>query len=216
MDCLGAGLPAMTGGVNHPLLLLPMCAASLYFGWLWLGDLRAARAGKPNPGALPGATETTKAAVAIACAGALALLAGETWGEVRLGLTAQQSRVTWLFGGYTLVGAIIEEIIFRGYFTVERHGKVALWAGAAGASALFAALHPFLWRWDDAGFALTPNAKGWFSTAAVLATSLWLYTARFGAWNPTRSLLPCIAAHGAKNLGVFAIKYAQGFVGGGW
>ncbi len=193
-----------------------MTAAGLYVGKLWLDDLRAARAGAPNRGALPGATLATKTAVIIAGAGALVILVGETWGENRLGLTAQQSRVMWLFGGYTLVAAIIEEVIFRGYLVIEGRGPVPLWATAAGASVLFAALHPFLWRWDDAGFALTLTAKGWFSTAAVLATSLWLYAARFGAWNPTRSLLPCIAGHAAKNLGVFAIKYAQGFVGGGW
>jgi hypothetical protein len=29
-------------------------------------------------------------------------------------------------------------------------------------------------------------------------------------------LLPCFVAHAAKNLGVFAIKYAEGFVGGWW
>jgi hypothetical protein len=37
---------------------------------------------------------------------------------------------------------------------------------------------------------------------------------RFLPLNPTRSLLPSIAAHAAKNMGVFAIKYAQGFVTG--
>ena len=153
-------------------------------------------------------------ALAVAAAGMALILAGETWGENTLGLTAQQSRVTWLFGVYTLVAAIIEEIIFRGYLVIEQRGSATLWAGAAGASLLFAALHPFLWRWDDAGFILKLNAKGWFSTAAVFATSLWLYAIRFGAWNPTRSLLPCIVAHAGKNLGVFAIKHAQGFVSG--
>ena len=90
------------------------------------------------------------------------------------------------------------------------------WAAAVGASAIFAALHPFLWRWDDAGFALTFGAKGWFSSAAVFATSLWLYAARLAPWNPQRSLLPCFAAHAAKNLGVVAVKLATGFVGGLW
>ena len=90
------------------------------------------------------------------------------------------------------------------------------WAAAVGASAIFAALHPFLWRWDDASFALTFGAKGWFSSAAVFATSLWLYSARLAAWNPQRSLLPCFAAHAAKNLGVVAVKLATGFVGGLW
>ena len=207
---------ALPTRMQNPLLLLVMIAAGLYVGKLWLDDLRAARAGSLNPGALPGATTTTMSTVVIACAGTLVILAVETWGESRLGLTAQQSRVTWLFGGYTLVAAIIEEVIFRGYLVINRRGAAALWAGAAGASVVFAVLHPFLWRWDDAGFALTLSAKGWFSTAAVFATSLWLYGARLAAWNPTRSLLPCIAAHAVMNLGVFAVKYAQGFVSGWW
>jgi hypothetical protein len=73
-----------------------------------------------------------------------------------------------------------------------------------------------LWRWDDAGFVFTFSAKGWFSTAAVFATSLWLYVARLANWNPSRSLLPCFAAHTAKNLGVVAVKAFAGFMGGLW
>ena len=53
-------------------------------------------------------------------------------------------------------------------------------------------------------------------TAAVFAVSLWFYTVRFFGLNPQRSLLPCFMAHATKNLGVLAIKYAQGFVGGWW
>ena len=50
----------------------------------------------------------------------------------------------------------------------------------------------------------------------IFAASLWFYTVRFFGLNPQRSLLPCVAAHAAKNLGVFTIKYVQGFVGGWW
>jgi len=201
---------------QQPLPLLLMAAVSLYLGKLWWDDVRAAQAGRPNPRAFPGATPATPRAIAIAVLGAWLLLALETWGETALGLSAQQSRMTWLFGVYTLTAAIVEEVIFRGYLVLDRRGPAALWTGAVAASALFAVLHPFLWRWEDAGFELTLGAKGAFSTAAVFATSLWLYAARFGAWNPTRSLLPCIAGHAAKNAGVIAVKYAQGFVGGAW
>jgi membrane protease YdiL (CAAX protease family) len=201
---------------QSPLVLLLMTAVSLYLGKLWWDDLRAGRAGQPNPRAFPGATPARPAAIVIAVAGAWVLLAAETWGESALGLSGEQSRMTWLFGAYTLTAAIIEEVIFRGYLVIDRRGPAALWAGAVAASVLFAALHPFLWKWDDAGFALTLGAKGAFSTAVVFATSLWLYAARFGAWNPTRSLLPCIAGHAAKNAGVIAIKAAQGFFGGAW
>ena len=201
---------------NNPILLVVLGLAALALGKLWLDDLRVARVGRPHPRALPGAAPTRPLAVMVAVAGALALLAIETLGENALGLSAEQSHITWLFGAYSLTAAIIEEIVFRGYLVIEHHGRAALWAGIVGASVLFAALHPFLWRWDDHGFALTFTAKGAFSTAIVFATSLWLYAARFGSWNPTRSLLPCIAGHAAKNAGVIVIKAAQGFVSGAW
>ena len=203
--------------MNHPALLVLMTAAGLYVARLWRDDAHVARAGKQNPQAFPGATDAPARAVWIAIAGALAILAAETLGENALGLAAQQSRMTWLFGFYSVAAApLIEELIFRGWLVIENRGRLVLWVGAAGASVAFAALHPFLWRWDDAGFAFTFSVKGWFSTAAVFATSLWLYVARFAAWNPRRSLLPCFAAHAAKNLGVVAIKMAAGFMTGAW
>lgn len=203
--------------MNNPLLLLIMTAAGIYVGKLWLEDRKAWRGGAPNPKALPGATDAPVRAVVIAVVGALVLLALETWGEIRLGLADQQSQMTWLFALYSVGAApIIEELIFRGWIVVEGKGRAMRWLGALVASVLFAALHPFLWKWDDAGFALTPGAKGWFSSAMVFATSLWLYAARLAAWNPQRSLLPCFAAHGAKNLGVVGVKLFAGFMGGMW
>lgn len=203
--------------MNNPLLLLLMTAAGLYVGKLWREDRKAGRAGTPNPKAFPGATDAPARTVVIAVVGALVLLALETWGEIRLGLADQQSKMTWLFALYSVGAApIIEELIFRGWIVVESKGRMAMWLGALAASVLFAALHPFLWKWDDAGFALTLGAKGWFSSAMVFATSLWLYAARLAAWNPQRSLLPCFAAHGAKNLGVVGVKLFAGFMGGVW
>ncbi|ACB73927.1 CPBP family intramembrane glutamic endopeptidase [Opitutus terrae] len=201
---------------DHPLLLLLLIGAGLYIGKLWLDDARAARAGRPNPRAFPGATPTQPAAVLIAVGGVLVLLAVETVGEHVLGLSAEQSHITGLFAFYTLVAAVFEEIIFRGYIVVEGRGPGWRWIGVLAASVVFAALHPFLWRWNEAGFAFTLTGKGAFSTSVVFATSLWLYVARFAYWNPTRSLWPCIAAHAAKNAGVIAIKAAQGFVVGAW
>lgn len=203
--------------MNHPLVLLLMTAAGLYVGGLWRSDRRAAKCGAPSPGALPGATDAPTRAIVIAVAGAGLILAGETAGESFLGLAAQQSRMTWLFALYSVTAApIIEELVFRGWMVVTRRGAVVMWGAAAGASLLFAALHPFLWRWDEAGFAFTFSAKGWFSTGAVFVTSLWLYAARLAGWNPSRSLLPCFAAHAAKNLGVVVIKAATGFMAGAW
>lgn len=201
---------------QSPILLIVLTAAAAFLGKLWLDDRRAAERGRPNPRALPGATRAPRAAYIIAIAGVLALLALETAGEIRLGVADQQSRMTGLFAAYTLAAAVIEELIFRGYFVVERRGQAALWLGAIGASLVFAALHPFLWRWDERGFALTLTPKGQFSTAVVFATSVWLYTVRFAPWNPHRSLLPCVAAHAARNAGVIAIKAAGGYMSGWW
>lgn len=201
---------------NHPVLLVVLIAAGVFIGKLWLDDARAARAGRPNPRALPGASFASGRAVGIAVAGVLLLLVVETVGEQMLGISAQQSHITALLAVYTLAAAVIEEVIFRGYIVIEGRGAAVRWAGILAASAAFALLHPFLWEWEESGFALTPTLKGAFSTAIVFAISLWLYAVRFARWNPTRSLLPCIAAHAAKNAGVIAIKAAQGYFEGWW
>ena len=203
--------------MNNPLLLALLTAAGVYVAKVWRQDLHAARTGVPITNPLPGATDAPPRSIVIAVVGALALLAIETLGEVALGIVGEQSRMTWLFALYSICAApVIEEIIFRGWLVIEHRGRVAQWAGAAAASAAFAVLHPFLWRWDDAGFALTLGIKGWFSTAIVFATSLWFYVARLATWNPRRSLLPCFAAHAAKNAGVVCVKAATGFMSGLW
>jgi uncharacterized protein len=216
---------------EHPALLVLMIAAGLYVFSLWRQDYLAARTGQAHRQALPGATPASVKACVIAALGALVILGLETWGEIRLGLSAQQSEMTVLFGIYTLIAAFIEELIFRGFIVIENRGKTALWGGIVGASILFAALHPFLWKWDMAeasgwealavwrwhewlNWQFTP--KAWFSTSAVFVSSLWFYTMRFAAFTPSRSLLPCITAHATKNLGVFAVKGVQGFVVGWW
>jgi membrane protease YdiL (CAAX protease family) len=202
--------------MNNPVLLLATIGAGVYLAWLWWSDYRDAQAGRPNPRALPGATPASLVACAVAAAGALVLTGAETWGELRLGLSAEQSKMTALFALYSLVAAVVEEVVFRGYIVVEGRGVAARWAGALGASVLFAALHPFLWQWDGV-LRLTLTAKGWFSTGMVFAGSLWFYAMRFAArLNPRQSLLPCFAAHGAKNVAVIAIKAAQGFLVGWW
>lgn len=204
---------------DNPLPLLMMICLGGYFARLWWQDLRAVREGGLKPDqALPGAVPATLRASLIAAGGTLVILAAETWGEIALGVADEQSTMTALFAGYTLVAAIVEEIIFRGYVGdwIARRGRRALIGGVLAASLLFALLHPFLWKWDDDGFAFTFTVKGWFSFGAVFAASLWFYACRFASWNATRSLLPCFAAHLAKNLGVIAIKGGQGFLDGWW
>ncbi len=203
--------------MNHPLLLALLTAAGLYVAKLWRDDARAALTPRPQPRPLPGATPAPPRAIVIAVIGALVLVAAETAGEYALGIAGDQSKMTWLFALYSVTAAaVIEELIFRGWLVVENRGRAAQWAGIFGASLLFAALHPFLWQWDDAGFAWTFTAKGWFSAGIVFLTSLWLYVVRFAPWNPQHSLLPCFVGHAAKNLAVVAVKAATGFMGGAW
>lgn len=203
---------------ENPLLLAGLCVLVLWLAKVWTDDLRLARAGRPNPRALPGAVPTGLAAVWIAVAGVLLLLGLETWGEVALGVADAQSSVTWIFGLYTLAAAFGEELVFRGYLVVTRRGRAWLWGSVVLFSLVFALLHPFLWEWKggDDGLILHLDTKGFFSTGAIFAGSLWFYMVRFFGLNRQRSLLPCIAAHLAKNLGVLLIKFQQGFVVGWW
>lgn len=97
---------------NDPRLLLLLIAVSAYIIKLWRDDHRAARAGRPSPRPLPGATRAPVRASAVAAAGALVLLAVESVGEHALGITAEQSRMTALFALYTLCAVFVEEIIF--------------------------------------------------------------------------------------------------------
>ncbi|MEX0867566.1 MAG: CPBP family intramembrane glutamic endopeptidase, partial [Pirellulales bacterium] len=168
---------------------------------------------------LPGAHPTTVAAVAVAVGVSLLLLGLETWTEIRLGVSEQQSDMTVLFGLYTLAAAFIEELIFRGFIYYDKGGKALLVLSCLAASILFALIHPYMWQWNgDADWMnkLTFN----FSTIAVISTSfvfiksLWYYTVRFYPLNPRHSLIPCIAAHFATNVGVFVVKAVQGHVVG--
>lgn len=201
---------------DNPLLLLAMTGGAAYLFKLWWDDLRAAQAGSPNPKAFPGAAPAGRPVMIAAVVGTLLLLAAETAGESALGLTAQQSHMTVLFACYTLAAGFLEELIFRGYLVVDKHGRAALLAGIVGASLVFALIHPFLWKWADGQFHLEFTAKGWFSTGAIFIGSLWFYALRFLPSNSQHSLAPCIAAHVTKNAGVFVVKYAQGFVSGWW
>lgn len=199
---------------NQLLLVIGLIAAA-YFFKLWLGDLKQDRAGHPNLNAFPGATPASGTAVLIAVAGALVILAGETAGEYGLDLVAEQSDITVLFALFTLTAAFVEELIFRGFLVVQNRGRAALIGSILFFSILFALAHPFLWEWhEENGLMLDFSEKAWFSTAVVFLNSLWFYTVRFLPVNPRRSLIPCIAAHFASNLGVILIKLYQGHLVG--
>ena len=119
--------------------------------------------------------------------------------------------MVWYLVFATLAAGVVEEVIFRGFLVVDRRGKAALIGSCLGCSLIFALIHAHLWSTED-GFEWTFTTKAWFSTSILFANSLWWYAVRFGPWNPTRSIFPCMIAHASSNLGVFAVKLAQGYV----
>jgi hypothetical protein len=211
---------------DDPLLLLAVAGLTAYVFYVWVGDYRRGLAGPPDARAFPGATPCPATAIMVAVAGALALLGMETGGEYALGISQQQSNITALFLVAMIGAAFGEELVFRGFLVVTTRGRAILFLSITGFSLLFALGHPFLWDWKSLAegqpkqLIFDFSLKAWWSTAMVFLFSFWLYAMRFPLrypkLNPSRSLIPCIAAHLAKNLGVFVIKLAQGHVSGWW
>ncbi|MFU8847696.1 MAG: type II CAAX prenyl endopeptidase Rce1 family protein [Opitutales bacterium] len=208
---------------ENPIMILLYVGIAAYVGNMYWGDYKSGRALDPEAAAMPGATGTSLLAVLIAVIGALVLLAVETGGEIALGVVAEQSEMVWYFVFAIVAAGIVEEVIFRGYLVVDKKGRAALVASCAGFSLIFALIHFHLfsfefpdeaawWQIWSAEVEWTLTAKGWFSTSILFANSLWFYACRFGPWNGTRSLFPCMVAHAASNFGVFVVKWVQGYV----
>ena len=202
---------------DNPWSLVGMIGvAGVAFG-MWWRDFRAQRTGfEGNRRVFPGALPCTARVVVVAIGGALLLLGAEVGGEYALGIVAEQKSISALFGVYTLAAAFLEELVFRGYLVVENRGRAALWVSIIGFSIGFALLHPYLWAWRGWTLSLQLTAKAAFTTSMLFLGSIWFYVMRYTGMNPSRSLIPCIAAHLAKNLGVFFFKALQGFVVAWW
>ena len=196
---------------QNPWLVACMILLGFALVWFWVRDFRAGH-GEGHPRPLPGATRCRYGIIWLGAVCGLVVVSAETTGEALLGIAHAQTTVTPVYAVWTIVAALVEEIIFRGYLVVDGRGKAALWGSVVTFSALFAALHPFLWNWGPNGLEWMPGIKGWFSTGFAFAGSLVFYVLRFNAWNPRRSLLPSFAAHVAKNAGVIVIKALMGFV----
>lgn len=207
----------------NPVGVALFCAVSLWLARMWIREARE----NPQGGALPGASSCPWRAVVIAVAGTLILLALETWGEIRLGISGEQKDVSWLALPMFAAAAFTEEVIFRGYLVVERRGNALRWASIILFSLIFALIHDHLWSFEmpedrsagtlaaiREGFSLKLSVKGFFSTGFIFVGALWFYFVRFFKWNPKASLLAPVAAHLVKNLAVFFIKLAQGHVTG--
>ncbi|NCG09195.1 MAG: CPBP family intramembrane metalloprotease [Verrucomicrobia bacterium] len=196
---------------ENPLIILAYVGIAAYMLHMYIGDLRAEKNGAPNPKAMPGAKPALPSVYWIGVFGALLLLGMETGGEIALGIAAEQSEMVWFFVFAALGAGVVEEVFFRGFLVVENRGRAALVGSCVGFSLIFALIHGHFWSTEE-GFAWTFTTKAWFTTALLFANSLWFYALRFGPWNPTRSLFPCMVAHAASNLGVFVVKFAQGYI----
>lgn len=205
----------------NPVGVALFCVVALWLARMWIREARE----NPDAKVLPGATPCPWLAVVIAVAGTLVLLALETWGEIRLGISAEQKDVSWLALPMFIAAAFTEEVIFRGYLVAEKRGNAARWASIILFSLIFALMHDHLWSFEMPenrsagtlaairdGFSLNFTLKGFFSTGFIFVGALWFYFVRFFKWNPNASLLAPVAAHMAKNLAVFLIKLAQGHV----
>ncbi len=166
--------------------------------------------------ALPGATSVAYGLIVVGVVGSLLILGVEIAGEYALGLVGEQKTLPWYALFPILCAPVVEEIIFRGYLVVSNRGKTILWASILGFSLLFALIHGHLITFGEEGEPWLlwkgDQVKGWFTTGILFTQSFWWYLLRFCRWNPHRSLLPCIAAHFAVNLGVLVTKGVQGYL----
>ena len=202
---------------QNPITIFLITGLTIYLAIYWWNDYKQNQLGQSNSRALPGAYPTTAGTLVIAIIGSLVILAVETCGEVVLGISEKQTTVSWLFLLGMIAAGFYEELLFRGYLVIEDKGRRVLITSILVFSVIFALIH-FHWidwkgikyGWFELNLTLAPC----FWTVILFINALWFYTVRFFALNKTKSLLPCIAAHIASNLGVFFIKLAQGHVSG--
>ena len=199
---------------ESPFMVLLYVGVAAYVGYMYWGDYQSNQASEqPDPRGMPGATSASWGLYGIGVIGALLILAAETGGEIALGIASEQSEMVWYFVFAILGAGIVEEVIFRGYLVVDSKGRAALIGSCVGFSLIFAIIHGHFWSNEEGqAFAWTFTTKAFFTTSILLANSLWFYALRFGSWNKNRSLFPCMLAHATSNFGVFAVKWAQGFV----
>ena len=178
------------------------CALGLFVLVAWARERRKRTQNGGPEKFWPGTTYAPQGAYFIAAAGAILITISEAAVEKRTGLTDQQSILPAVFIFQLLGASIVEEMLFRGFVAPgELFGRKLLALMVVG-SLVFALIHNF-----DLS-----EAEGQVNAAFAFITSLWLYVVRFNPLNPDRSLLPCFMAHTVRNLAVFGIKWAQGFV----
>lgn len=149
---------------------------------------------------------------------ALVMVAASTAAECWAGVSQEQSDVPFYELVFWMAAAFVEELIFRGYLVVKNRGAAALVGSVIFFSAVFTLAHPFFWDYtpaegsEESVLTFSFGAFAWISSATIFANSLIFYWLRFSKFNPKRSLIPSICAHLSYNVGVYAVKLAQGHV----
>lgn len=209
----------LLGMNSNPVFIVITLLGAGYVFRLWWQDYQSRQRGQRQNNPLPGATPAGLKWVLMAIGGALVLVAVETFGEIRLGVSEEQSEVAAIMLIPFICAGFIEELIFRGFVFYDKKGVRVLWLSIVGASVVFALLHfqYYLEYPEDGGIwpnAIKVDAKSGWSLLLLLLNSLWFYYLRFASANTYKSLIPCFAAHIGSNVGVFVVKLAQGHVTG--
>ena len=168
----------------------------------WLSEYRHRQRTQGPESFWPGTAGAPWQASLLVAAVMLLLTIAETAVEHRYGVTALQTVISPSFLLAMLGAAIIEEAVFRGFVAPTHFGGGKLLAVILVGSVVFSLIHGFDFQ----------HVQGRISLIFAFLTSVWLYLARFNPLNPERSLIPCFAGHVVRNLAVFGIKWAQGFI----
>lgn len=150
----------------------------------------------------PGTTRAPISAILITVSGILLLTVAETCAEIHFQVTANQSISNLHILGATLGAAIVEEMVFRGFAAPSQLRGIKLLGLIIIGSLIFSAIHGFDFS----------TVQGRISLIATFFISVWLYLGRYNPLNPERSILPCLIGHVVRNVAVFGVKWAQGFV----
>ncbi len=182
--------------------------------FLWARETRAARsrpADAPEP-FWPGAAPCAWQTAVLAGVGALLLTLVESGLEIHLGVQDEQSTIPSSFLLAMMGAAVVEEVTFRGFAAPSTLSGVRLLAAILAGSLVFMLLHGHVVAFKDGALAVDGSPKALVSAGSAFAVSCWLYLCRFNPLNPGRSLAPALVGHAVRNLAVFGIKDAQGFV----
>lgn len=168
----------------------------------WAKEVQQRKMKATPEGFWPGTTSASLASVLLSISGVILITLAESCVEIRYQVSHEQSNLAAITLLSLLGAAVVEEVVFRGFVAPAHLTGLKLLLVVLIGSAVFALFH---------GFNIS-SIQGKISYLFAFLTSVWLYFARFNPLNPQRSLLPCLAGHCVRNLAVFGIKLAQGFI----